>query len=295
MASTVLGGLREYRKKLFEETNGEFPKAPEGYYFNSEFRLCKIKHKKGGNIKDGLSDWQKKDLEEFLKVRPGETSAQWRRRTMKRRVLSDEELAQTTAGKKKILLVKRKKAKRKKRNDKYLDKTQVINVQDSKHDFLKHYLPIISFISVKHGISIDDLHLAYYFHNHPPFTRDQFNNKCRLFVKGEKGVIKRFYENGYIVRHNKDRVVRNIYQLKDDSLFRLSREMRSIINEVYALLSKEREIKIKEGDFKPTMKKPEQQGITDWLFEMNKHISDYLRGEKETEKILYKESEQSAN
>lgn len=223
----------------------------------------------------GLSAYQLRTQEEFLKVRPGETQAQWEKRTRFRRERPEEEIAATTIGKKKIAVFK---AKSKKIEDSRIR----IQQHDKDFNFLKFYIFVINWASVKYGISQQDLEIGFHFHLNLPFTKAQFLNKCLLFTKRGHATFVRLHSAGHIiefmtVQTSKDK------EKKGTNMYCLSHSFVMVLNEIYKKITFTTSF-----DFKANTSRTMSPELEKLLHEMSQENNEILTGKKEPYKFLIK-------
>jgi hypothetical protein len=226
----------------------------------------------------GLSEYQLKNQEEFMKVRPGETQKEWSLRTRFRRIRTEEEIALTKRGKRAVDKLQMRMQKSKK-------PFVQLFVLEKDFNFLKYYIFINNWATVKFNIPQKDLEIGFHFYENIYFTREEFENKCRLFCITQKKTFFRFKREGYIVpnmsRVNNDNI------RKETGVYKLSKEFINILTKIYHKIAYQEPF-----DFKPNIYRTIPVELEETIIEMAKENEEIISGRKEPDKIIiHKENE----
>ncbi len=241
--------------------------------------------KKPSRIDDegGLSQHQIDTMEEFMKYREGETEAQWKKRTRFRRPRTKEDIENNTYLIRKDKTLGKKLRVKKTNIKKYNNHHSVkVIVSERKYSDLKFLGIVKRYYSVKHGISIEDFDLAFYFYENIPFTKIEFNTVVRLYYGRLFGEFKRFDDNGYI-----NNIVRTKRFLKKEDEIRvsdkylLSSQMVQIVSGIYKTLMEFREI---QNNSTEEVMIP--YGIQTMINKYNRGIKEILTGKTSVDRII---------
>lgn len=229
---------------------------------------CKLKY--------GLSTWQLKTMDSFMKLRDGETQEQWDKRTKRRRVLRDDEISKLSPTNT-LQLARKKKYKRSvEERNKYIR----VLAHERDFSFLKYYSIISRYYSIKYGIRKDDLEVAFYFYENTPFTKDRFNNICVMTTGFNTARFNRFLKNKYIREIIKtQKFVDGNKQVKT-GLYLLENGLVIKLTEIYKVLAGFKELLLNKQQ---SVSMPIE--IKDILMEMNAEIMDIQSGRKKTESL----------
>ena len=246
-------------------------------------KMIKKHAKKPSRFETGLSQHQIDTNEEFMKYREGETEAQWLKRTRFRRPQTAEDIEKNTylIRKNKTLGAKLKTQKRKIRIHNVTG-VNVVQTIERKYSDLKFFGIVKRYYSVKHGIPLDDLALAFYFYENYPFTKSEFNNVVKMHFGRMFGEFKRFQENGYVINVVRTKkFLKKADELMVTDKYMLSIQMVHIITAVYKTLNEFREIQDtdKENIIIP-------RRIQTMINKYNRGIREILTGKKSTESIV---------
>jgi hypothetical protein len=223
----------------------------------------------------GLSEYQLKTQEEFMKVRLGETREQWLIRTRYRRIRTEEELSLTKAGKRKVdkLTLERQDPK---------NKRIQLWVLNKDFNFLKYYVFIINWAVIKFDITQRDLEIGFHFYENIHFTHEEFTNKTRLFLKPTAGdLFFKFKKKGYLIS-NKSTV--NSEVRRETGLYKLSPAFINILTKVYEKIAY-----AESFDFKPTLYKTIPTELEAVIIQMAQENQDIVLGKKEPDTIIIHE------
>jgi predicted transcriptional regulator len=275
----------------------EIPKKPRKPQHNN-FSGMKKKVKKGrpkspkkkygdmsryGKIKPGCSDYQKKTMESFMKVREGETKEQWQKRTRHRRVMEIDEIEEMRQYHPLRILKRQRDRISVKNKNKYI----VVQPMVREFDFMRFYGIVINFYATKYGIRKHDLELGFYFYDNIPFTRNRIENACVLTTGTSANKVSNLIKEGLI-----EEVVHTVktYGAEDKyertGLFRLTKVFVDRLTYIYRTLGKMNGIRLAQPTL--TMLNPE---IKKLIQEMNQEIMDIQMGNKPQDLIKSKNSD----
>lgn len=230
-----------------------------------------------GRIKYGLSDYEKRTMNEFMKVREGETLEEWRKRTRYRRVKELDEINELH-----LNHPLRVQARSRERNAiKSKNKFKTIQTVEREFDFMRYYGIVINYYSIKYGIRVEDLQLGFYFYSNIPFSKDRFENAAVLHLGNSRKKLYNFIENGYVEElfHTQKR-----YNLPDSQermhLYQLTKKFVFCLTCIYRTLGKMNGIRM-DQPILSHLSTEVKQIITD----MNDEIMDIHTGRKPQEKI----------
>lgn len=226
--------------------------------------------------KRGLSAYQLRTQEEFMKIRENETHAQWSMRTRFRRIRTEEEIAMTKAGQKRLerlekLHIYKKKSRKIKPQIKTLAKD---------FDFLKYYVFIINWASIKYNIAQADLEIGFHFYENIHFSQDQFQNKCALISYTSRFAFHRFKKEGYIYEF-KTKQGSDDGQKKATGRYRLTTKFINVLTAIYEKIAY-----VVPFDFTPTYTQSMPPELEKMILEMAQENQDILTGKKEPDKII---------
>lgn len=209
--------------------------------------------------------YQSQTIEEFLKVRDGETFEQWSRRTESRRIHGISKNNNISIAKRGIVEIKPDKLKG-------MDRTLQLKVLnrfiERPYDYLENYAFILRWASVRYGISKDDIEIAFYFYNKGMFTDSEFNRVC-LMLGTVRGVWARFIRNQYVVQSfiiTKDDIV------KEFEYYQFTNEFLRLLRAVYGALSKINKLTLTartSSNYKRNVVSPE---LNEFLEQLNREI-----------------------
>lgn len=173
--------------------------------------------------KRGMSPRMKKNNEEFMKVRPGETIIDWEKRTRVRRIRMMEEIENSS-------IIKNKKAQARKkivRSYKKFQKNNIITATwEHTNDFLYLHGLMRTWASLKFEIEKDDIEVLLYFYKlNRIFERQEFETISKA-IKGKVYMIRHFVRLGYVIKserelRGKKENVREFFQLSFQVNYRL--------------------------------------------------------------------------
>jgi len=225
-----------------------------------------------GRIIMGVNQTQRERLNEFLKVREGETLEQWKKRTTMNRV-SDVDEAEELRLTKKLLVYHHKKDKAKYEQDNKYIRVQKIPIY---FDFMRYYGVVVNYFSVKYGVRIEDYQMGFYFYSNIPFTRERFEHDAVLHFGTKRGKMSHFISNGYL-----EEIIKRVKRYKEEdeyertSLYRLTSTFTRKLTEIYGVLGKMNTIRTDQHPF--INLSPEIQQI---LTDLNDEITDIQTGRK---------------
>lgn len=217
--------------------------------------------------KKGLSEYQAKTQDKFMLVREGESEKQWLHRTRFRRLRTEEELANTVRGKKRQYIIQQR-VKRQLKN-KIISKTAVKDF-----NFLKYYVFIINWATVKYDVKQKDLEIGLHFYENIQFTRDEFVNKCRLCAcRNPEAVFYRFKNLEYIYEmrsiQGNNGVARPLH------VFKLGRKFTNVLTAIYDRIGFQ-----EATEFKPAFLNTVPPELDKLIYEMAEENLDIMTGKK---------------
>ena len=230
-----------------------------------------------GKIKPGMSEYQKRTMVEFMKVRDGETKEQWEKRTVRRRVKEVDEIKELS------LMHPLRILQRSRERNVIASKNKFIVVQpvEREFDFMRYYGIVINYYSIKFGLRKEDLEIGFYFYSNIPFTRERFENTAVLITGRRNGKLNQFIKEGMLEEiikvkktlNGKDREVKT-------SLYRLNKYFVHVLTNIYRTLGKMNTIRMAQPVFTP-LSEAERKIIKD----MNDEIQDIQLGRKPQSKM----------
>lgn len=244
------------------------PKEPKKKY--GPFSLA-------GKIKPGMSDYQKRTMVEFMKVREGETIAQWEKRTSRRRVKEVDEVKELS------LTHPLRVLQRSRERNVIASKNKFIVVQPvvREFDFMRYYGIVINYYSIKHGIRKEDLEVGFYFYSNIPFTKDRFENAMVLMTGNKNGKLNRFLKDGMLEEIIKVKKTLNAPDKETRTyLYRLTKSYVNVLTNIYRMLGKMNTLRLTQPVFTP-LTAEEKQIIMD----MNDEVQDIQTGRKPQSKM----------
>ena len=272
-----------------KQEEGEQPKIPREERYTGMKKKPKFGAKKKKPLsyqqichsqtrpKRGLSPHQIKNFNNTIKVREGESEAEWRKRTRNIRVIEEQDVVMLAATKKhKIMFVNRKKHTEKRINT-YL----VSQNLEREFNFLKYYAAVMNFMCVKHNVRKDDLEMGFYFYENNPFTKEMFENVCVLHTGAITGKWKRFMDRGFLVEFQKlDKRPKMEPRYLDTGMYKLSKSMIKLLAYIYGVVGQVNGIRMKQATIHQLS--PE---IKEIFLEMNREITEIKSGKKPPEEL----------
>jgi len=238
------------------------------------------KRKKLNSKKKPLDDYQDTTRKEFLLRKAGESQEQWEKRTLRRRVYGrskDNNIRLASDGK---IVNYSRPLKCRQKEVKLIIQARF---HERPYDFLKVYAFVMRWASVRHDVLKEDIELGYYFYSGEPFTKEDFSLAC-IQLGTVRGVFTRFYKNGYIVPVS---VISRIGTVKDIGYYSLSMEFQLLIKRVYGVLSKV----TPAGLSTKHLKAKQDEELIEFMLKLNTEIEETIRGEKNQDKILFRNEE----
>jgi hypothetical protein len=234
-------------------------------------------HKKIGRDNRHLNQYQGQTRKEFMKVRDGESQADWEKRTAKRTLYGKSKDSLIKGTKQGKLIINSRKLHG---MDKEVQLRIYRNVHERMFDFMRVYALIMKWASVRHDVLKDDIEIGYNFYNGMPFTKEEFNQYCMMggYVKG---VFARFYKKGYIQKMS---IIAQNGAIKDTQYYVLTAEFTRLITTVYGLITKTSRMQTEKAHGKPQPSKE----LMEWIVKANEDIEDTLSGLKKQDKINYR-------
>jgi len=225
-----------------------------------------------GKVKPGCSEYQKKTMESFMKVREGETKEQWQKRTRRRRVKEIDEIEEMRQYHPLRILQRQRDRIAVKNKNKYI----VVQPTVREFDFMRFYGIVINFYATKYGIRKYEFELGFYFYDNIPFTRDRFENACILMTGTSVSRVSRAVNDGLI-----EEIIHTVktYGAEDKyertGLFRLTKVFVDRLTYIYRTLGKMNGIRLAQPTL--TSLNPE---IKKLIQEMNEEVMEIQMGNK---------------
>lgn len=230
-----------------------------------------------GKLKPNMTEYQKRTMNEFMKVREGETLEQWQKRTSRRRVKDFEEVEKLYELNPLRIMQRNRERNVIANKNKYI----VVQPVEREFDFMRYYGIVINYYSIKYGIRKEDLEVGFYFYSNIPFSRQRFNNVMILHVGCSTMKLSRFIKDGMV-----EEVIRVRKRFKDTdvhertNLFRLTKNFVHKLTEIYRTLGMMNTIQIKQPMFTPLCAE-----IKQIILDMNDEIMDIQTGRKPQDKL----------
>ncbi|MES2864072.1 MAG: hypothetical protein V4666_08140 [Bacteroidota bacterium] len=262
---------KRYSKKKFPGMKN----APKVRVYKPKKKYEPITYK--GPLKYGLSDYQKRTMNEFMKVREGETIEQWKRRTRQRRVQELDEIKELSLAHPLRIIVRN----RERHSIKTKNKFKTIQTVEREFDFMRYYGIVINYYSIKYGIRVEDMQLGFYFYSNIPFSKDRFDNAAVLHLGNSAKKLNHFINNGYIEEliHTKKR-----YKMPDIEekmhMYQLTKPFVHKLTCIYRTLAKMNSIKMDQPIFSHL-----STGVKQIIKDMQDEIADIHTGRKPQDKI----------
>jgi hypothetical protein len=225
-----------------------------------------------GKIKPGMTDFQKRTMNEFLKVREGETVKEWQRRTARRRVKEIDEIRELS------LMNPIRVFQRNRERDAITQRNKYIKVQpmEREFDFMRYYGIVSNYYSIKHGIRKEDIEVGFYFYSNIPFTRDRFENAMILMTGTKTGKFMRWLRDGLLEELTQTKKVFNApNKIVKTNLYRLPRVFVDKLTHLYRTLGMMNTINMNNPVL--TILSPQEKQM---IKDMNDHIMDIQTGRK---------------
>jgi hypothetical protein len=266
--------------------NTKFSGMKQSPYVNSpknairDKSKSKKRKKKVGNgsvtSKKGLSAYQLRTQEQFMKVRPGETKEQWLFRTRFRRVRSEDEVALTQNGRKRIEKMELT------RNRQFKKRVQ-FRIAEKNFNFLKYYVFIINWASIKFDIPQTDLEIGFHFYENIHFTKSEFANKSLLIGNTTTAAFNRFKKEGYLEEHFSTMGIGT--DKKSTGYYRLTSRFIKVLTKIYDKIAYQSHF-----DFRPTIERKIPPEVEAMIMEMSAENQDIISGQREPDSfIIHKE------
>ncbi len=262
---------KRYNKKKFPGMKN----APKIKTYKPKKKYEPITYK--GRIKYGLSERQKKTMNEFMKVREGETIEEWKKRTSHRRVKELDEIKELSINHPLRLHVRSRERHAIETKNKY----KTIQTVEREFDFMRYYGIVINYYSIKYGIRVEDLQLGFYFYSNIPFSKDRFDNAAVLHLGTNRSKLKYFIENGYVEElfHTKKRF--NLSDVQERMyLYQLTKKFVHKLTLIYRTLAKMNAIKMDQPILSHL-----SSGVKQILTDMQDEVMDIHTGRKPQDKI----------
>lgn len=225
-----------------------------------------------GSAKQKKNRFQTESMEEFLKIREGETFEQWNKRTSPKRIhgvnknnnLKIAKLGKVVIDRERLTGMAKEKQVR--IRHKFIERP---------YDFLENYAFIMRWASIRYGISKDDIEIAFFFYGKGMFTKDEFTRVC-VQLGTVKGVWARFVSKPYItsaVLVTKDNVV------KEMEYYQLTAEFSRLLLAVYGGLSKVNKLTLTIRSSAQYKRNVVHKELNDFLEQLNREVDETIKGE----------------
>jgi hypothetical protein len=267
---------------MIEEENQEIPKRKKNFrgMKNRKYKrkvIRKKRVKKPNSAQKELNDYQAKTRKEFLKRKAHETEEEWEKRTRRRRLFGVNKTNDISIASDGKMVSYGRKLNGVKRENKLVIKTRFI---EKPYDFLKHYAFVMRWASVRYHVLKEDIELGYYFYDGEPFTKEDFVLAC-IQLGTVRGVFNRFYRSGYIMPIS---IISRAGVVKNTEYYSLTVEFQYLIKRVYGVLSKVTPMMLTN---RWELGKQSEE-LMDLLIAMNTEIEEIIRGERNPEKIIFR-------
>lgn len=265
-----------------EENKSETPKR-RGKFWGMKSKKYKMPFKRRKTVKKtnsaqkDLNDYQALTRKEFLRRKAGETQEEWETRTKRRRLFGVSKTNDIRIARDGKIESYGRKLKGPKREHKLVIRARFV---EKPFDFLKCYAFVMRWASVRYDVLKEDIELGYYFYDGEPFTKEDFVLAC-IQLGTVRGVFNRFYRNGYIMPYS---IITRAGVIKNTEYYALTTEFQYLIKRVYAALSKVAPMMMTNR----SELKVQSEELTAMLIKMNEDIEETIRGEKNKEKIVFR-------
>jgi len=225
-----------------------------------------------GSAKEKRNKFQTQSMEEFLKIREGETFEQWNKRTSEKRLHGVNKKNNLSIAKNGKVVVDRERLKG-------MAKEQQVRIRhkfiERPYDFLENYAFILRWASIRYNILKDDIEIAFFFYGKGMFTKDEFTRVC-VQLGTVRGVWSRFINKPYItpaVLVTKDNVV------KEMEYYQLTAEMSRLLLAVYGGLSKVNKLTLTIRSSAQYKRNVVHKELNDFLEQLNREVDETIKGE----------------
>lgn len=192
----------------------------------------------------------------------------------------EKKIAEKTIAKFGERIVKSRKAYVEKFNRDYQQNR--VRYYERDEDYLKFYAPVMNWASVKYEIEKEHLEIAFFFYNHPVFTRPQFSNLCKMFSKHHNTTFRLFLKQGYIVGRDL-----GTGKAEKSTHYRLSLEMISKIKNIYKMMQLEEVPR----SFDYTQNSSKRSVLQTSLRNLQKEVEDISSGKSSPDRIIFRNEE----
>ncbi|MBP9793295.1 MAG: hypothetical protein KBC56_04785 [Flavobacterium sp.] len=232
-----------------------------------------------------LAEEEKKRIA-FMKVKEGETPANWAFRVRKYRPMTHKEIEGMTGNSDDKNKLRGKLNRIKRSKEKYEKKRRRVASVEIQHNYLKYYIHVRSWACVKFGIRPTDLEIGLHFYENKPFKRDEFSRIFQGVIR-TNGAFKRFYQLGYIKKVmaktlNTSGPVRNKKKVSTYE-YMLTTEFKNKIEAFYKLLEGE-DFNVLYTSNKTLI--PEKTEMA--LMKLRQEMDEITRGQKQADTVAYR-------
>ena len=225
-----------------------------------------------GSAKEKKNKFQTESMEEFLKIRPGETFEQWEKRTSKKRIHGVTKNNNLSIAKNGKVVIDRERLTGMAKENQVRIRHKFI---ERPYDFLENYAFIMRWASIRYGISKDDIEIAFFFYGKGMFTKEEFTRVC-VQLGTVKGVWTRFINKPYItaaVLVTKDDVV------KEMEYYQFTAEFSRLLLAVYGGLSKVNKLTLTIRSSAQYKRNVVHKELNDFLEQLNREVDQTIKGE----------------
>lgn len=225
-----------------------------------------------GSAKQKKNRFQTESMEEFMKIRPGETFEQWEKRTSKKRIHGVTKSNNLSIAKNGKVVIDRERLKGMAKEKQVRIRHKFI---ERPYDFLENYAFIMRWASIRYGILKDDIEIAFFFYGKGMFTKEEFTRVC-VQLGTVKGVWSRFVNKPYItpaILVTKDNVV------KEMEYYQLTTEFSRLLLAVYDGLSKVNKLTLTPRTSANYKRNVVHKELNDFLEQLNREVDQTIKGE----------------
>ena len=229
------------------------------------------KERKVGSIAKAKNTYQSETMEEFLKVRQGETLEQWKKRTERRRLVGQVKDS-------KISIAKNGKMEIKKDVLTGMDKEIQIKIlarfRERPFDYLKNYAYIMRWASTRYNVFKDDIEILFVLYDEGPFTRSEFDRIC-IRLGTVRGVFSRFIKKGYISQYS---LVTKDNEVKQFDYYQLTSEVLRMLKATYEAISKVNKMTLTIRSSAEYKRNAPPKALEEYLTQLNNEVDQVNNG-----------------
>lgn len=259
--------MSEDKRKYNGRKSGTTKNKVQGEIVKKEFKV--------GSVKKRKNTYQSETMEEFLKVRPGETLKEWEKRTEKRRLVGQVK-------DNKISVAKNGKLEVRKEVLTGMDKELQIKVlnrfREKPYDYLKNYAYIMRWASTRYGVFKDDIEIGFIFYDQGAFTRNEFERAC-IRLGTVRGVFSRFLKKGYLSQYS---LVSKEGLVTQFEYYQLTVEFLRMLKATYEAISKVNKMTLTIRSSAEYKKNPPPKELEEYLIQLNNEVDQVNNGQLKT-------------